>query len=164
MFEGAGQNKRSEEGKAMDTQIERLLHGVRYKQLLESRIMCIREKYDLRKVDIEVLYYLSKCGDRNTPTDIKDGSMLTKSHISQSVDMLQKRNLLELIPDSNDRRCVHLALTEQARAVVEDINKVWADLNRIVLDGVTEEEKQIFRRVSAKISDNMDQALQELRQ
>lgn len=148
----------------MDTQIERLLHGARYKQLLESRILCIREKYDLRKVDIEVLYYLSKCGERNTPTDIKDGSMLTKSHISQSVDMLQKRNLLELIPDSNDRRCIHLTLTEQAKAVVKDINEAWADLNRIVLEGVTEEEKELFQRVAAKISANMNRALQELQE
>lgn len=148
----------------MDTQIERLLHGVRYKQLLESRIICIREKYDLRKVDVEVLYYLSKCGERNTPTDIKTDSMLTKSHISQSVDMLQKRNLLELTPDYNDRRCVHLTLTEQAKAVVEDINKAWDDLNRIILDGVTEEEKRTFCRIAAKIGANMDRALQELQE
>lgn len=148
----------------MDTQIERLLHGARYKHLLENRIVRIREKYDLRKVDIEVLYYLSKCGDRNTPTDIKANSMLTKSHISQSVDMLQKRRLLELIPDYNDRRCVHLTLTEQAGAVVKDINKAWADLNRIILDGVTEEEKKIFRQIAAKVGANMERALQELQE
>lgn len=148
----------------MDTQIERILQGARYKQLLESRIAGIREKYELRKVDIEVLYYLSRCGDRNTPTHIREGGMLTKSHISQSVDVLQKRQLLELIPDSNDRRCIHLTLTAQAETVVKEIREAWNDLNRMVLDGVTEEEKQVFRGIAAKISANMDRALRELQE
>lgn len=146
----------------MDTQIEVLLHGARYKQLLESRIAAIREKYELRKVDIEVLYYLSKCGERNTSTDIKAGSMLTKSHISQAVDCLQKKGLLELIPDENDRRCVHLAPTERARQIEMEIRAVWEDLYRTIFAGVTEEEQQMLHRIAVKISANMEDALRRL--
>jgi len=152
----------SGKGNDMDTQIEVLLHGTRYKQLLENRILAIREKYELRKVDIEVLYYLSRCGDKNTSTDIKAGSMLTKSHISQSVDYLQKRGLLELIPDENDRRCVHLAMTEQAHQIVKEIGEVWADLYRIIFAGVTEEEKQQLHQIAVKICANMKDALQHM--
>ncbi len=148
----------------MDTQIERLLHGVRYKHLLESRIAFIREKYNLRRADVEILYYLSSCGEKNTPTDITTRSVLTKSHISQSVDSLQKRGLLESIPDADDRRCIHLKLTGQAETVVKDINKAWTDLNQIVFAGITQEEMELLRQVAARIGENMDRALQQLQE
>jgi len=148
----------------MDTQIERLLHGVLYKQLLESRIAALRERYDLRKVDIEVLYYLSRGGGKNTSTDIKAGSMLTKSHISQSVDRMQKMRLLELIPDENDRRCVHLALTERADEIVKEIAVAWEDLHQTVFAGVTKEEEEQLKKIAARMEENMERALRKLQE
>lgn len=145
----------------MEKQIDNLLHGAQFKQLIENRIAEIREKYGLRKVDIEVMYYLSRCGDRNTSKDIKSDTKITKGHISQSIDRLQKMGLLTFIPDENDRRCVHLQLTAQAESVAGDIAAVWNDLNRIVFEGVTDEEKKVLASVAGKISRNIDRALEE---
>ncbi|MDO4307531.1 MAG: MarR family winged helix-turn-helix transcriptional regulator [Eubacteriales bacterium] len=145
----------------MEKQIDNLLHGAQFKQLIENRIAEIREKYGLRKVDIEVMYYLSRCGDRNTSKDIKSDTKITKGHISQSIDRLQKMGLLTFIPDENDRRCVHLKLTAQAESVAGDIAAVWNDLNRIVFEGVTDEEKKVLSSVAGKISRNIDRALEE---
>jgi len=143
----------------MDKPIEHLLHGSKYKQLLENRISTIREKYDLRKVDVEVLYYLSKCGGKNTSRDIREESPLTKSHISQSVDRLQKMQLLTMVPDAEDRRCVHLSLTPQAHHIVAEINDVWSDLRQILFAGISQEELLVLNQVAAKISANIEHAL-----
>lgn len=144
----------------MEKQIDNLLHGVQFKQLLESRITEIREKYGLRKVDVEVLYYLSRCGNRNTSKDIKSDTKITKGHISQSVDRLQKMDLISFVPDENDRRCVHLCLTAKADCVARDIEAVWDELNRIIFHDVTEEEKSVLASVAEKIARNIDVALQ----
>lgn len=145
----------------MEKQIDNLLHGVQFKQLMENRITELREKYGLRKVDIEILYYLSRCGERNTSKDIKSDTKITKGHISQSIDRMQKMKLLNFIPDENDRRCVHLQLTDQADAVVQDIEEVWNDLNRTIFEGVTEEEKIVLAAVASKIAGNIERALEE---
>lgn len=143
----------------MEKQIDNLLHGSQFKQLMENRIMEIREKYGLRKVDVEVLYYLSTSGDKNTSKDIKTDTKITKGHISQSIDRLQKMELLVFIPDENDRRCVHLCLTERAGTVTSEITAIWNDLNKIIFEGVTEEEKQVLASVALKIANNIDRAL-----
>lgn len=150
-------------GIVMEKQIDNLLHGAQFKQLMEKRIMEIREKYGLRKVDVEVMYYLSRCGDRDTSKDIKCDTRITKGHISQSIDRLQKMGLLAFVPDENDRRCIHLKLTDQAGAVVFDIEEVWNDLNQIVFEGVTEEEKKVLASVACKIARNIDRVLEEQR-
>ena len=143
----------------MENQIEILLHGGQYKQLVENRICKIREKYGLRKVDIEVLHYLSKCGDKNTSKDIHAVTKLTKGHISQSVDHMQKMNLLVFIPDEKDRRSVHFVLTEDADKLVQEIRGIWGELHKIIFEGVTEEEKQTLARVAFKMEKNMEKAL-----
>lgn len=143
----------------MERQIDNLLHGAQFKQLMEDRIAQIREQYGLRKVDVEILYYLSRCGERNTSKDIKNDTKITKGHISQSVDRLQKMELLTFIPDENDRRCVHLCLTQKAEQVSRDITGVWNEMSRIVFEGVTEEEARVLASVAAKIARNIDRAL-----
>ncbi|MGN8632211.1 MarR family winged helix-turn-helix transcriptional regulator [Blautia sp. HCP3S3_G3] len=143
----------------MERQIDNLLHGSQFKQLMEDRISQIREQYGLRKVDVEILYYLSGCGERNTSKDIKNDTKITKGHISQSVDRLQKMELLTFIPDENDRRCVHLCLTQKAEQVSRDITGVWNEMSRIVFEGVTEEEVKVLASVAAKIARNIDRAM-----
>lgn len=143
----------------MEKQIENLLHGGQYKQLMENRIFEIREKYGLRKVDIEILYYLSRCGKRDTSKDICADTKITKGHISQAVDRMQKMKLLTFIPDEHDRRCVHIVLTMQADAVVQEIRSVWRELYGTIFEGVTEEEKQVLASVAAKIGKNVERAL-----
>lgn len=143
----------------MDRSIQMLLYGFQYKKMLESRINPIREKYNLRKVDIEILYYLSRCGDKDTARDIIKEVNLTKGHISQSVDHLQKMNILTLIPDREDRRYVHLAPTDQANAIMKEIMSVWEELNRTVFEGITAEEQQVLKNVALKIRNNLEKEL-----
>lgn len=143
----------------VDKSIQTLLHGLQYKKLLENRILPIQEKYDLRKVDIEVLYFLSRCGDHNTARDIREGMNLTKGHISQSVDRLQKMGLLMQVPDKEDRRYIHLAPTEQAKTLVAEILDAWDSLNMSVFSGITDDEVQVLKAVALKIKNNLEKEL-----
>ncbi|CVI65504.1 transcriptional regulator SlyA [Clostridiales bacterium CHKCI001] len=146
----------------MDKQVELMLQGIRYKQLLEREIIQIREKYSLRKVDIKILYYLSRCGEKDTSRDIQNSTKLTRGHISQSIFRMQKMNILMFIPDEKDRRCVHLKLTPEAESVVCEITEIWTRLNQIIFDGITEEEKRVLEKVAIKIDTNIEKALNEI--
>ena len=144
----------------MERSMEILLHGNHFKQLLSGRITPIREKYGLRKIDIEILHYLHGCGDRDTSRDIREKYEFTKGHISQLVERLQSMNLLQGVPDERDRRCVHFKLTREADVLVEDISKMWTEMTAIIFEGVTEEEKRLLREVAIKIARNMEQAIE----
>ena len=42
----------------MDRQIESILQGGQFKKLLEEQSMVLRRKYDLKKAELDILYFL----------------------------------------------------------------------------------------------------------
>lgn len=147
-----------EEG--LNKQVELMLRGARYKQLLENQISHVRKKYNLRKVDVEILHYLSAGVGGDTSKEIQKATKLTKGHISQSIFRMQEMGFLEFAPDERDRRCVHLVLTPKAEALIEDIQHIWDEVSCIIFQGITPEEKQVLESVAQKMDRNIDTALQ----
>ncbi|MGN0482315.1 MAG: MarR family winged helix-turn-helix transcriptional regulator [Lachnospiraceae bacterium] len=139
----------------MDEQLEVALKGGEYKRLLESRFGEIKKTYDLKKVDIEVLFFLSQCKEENTPTDIYKRLRLNRGHISQAIDNLCKRNLIIPVPDESDRRYMHYTVSETATAIIDDIAKIRRDMEKKMFQGITQEELQIYKRISEKIAANI---------
>lgn len=42
----------------MDTQIDIILQGGQFKKLLEEQSVELREKYDMKRAELEILYFL----------------------------------------------------------------------------------------------------------
>lgn len=143
----------------MDGQIESILKGGKFRKLMEEQIGEIRKKYDMKKAELEILYFLSRCDGHNTSTDIHDQLLMNRGHISQAVDRLCKRKFISAIPDERDRRYVHYILLDSAREIVRELSTQYEELNCKILDGISEEELEIFQRVAAKIRNNMEKLI-----
>ena len=143
----------------MDGQIESILKGGKFRKLMEEQIGEIRKKYDMKKAELEILYFLSRCYGHNTSTDIHDQLLMNRGHISQAVDRLCKRKFISAIPDERDRRYVHYILLDSAREIVRELSTQYEELNCKILDGISEEELEIFQRVAAKIRNNMEKLI-----
>lgn len=143
----------------MDSQIESILQGGPFKKLMDEQILEVRKKYDLKRAEIEILYFLSKCGEYNTSTDIHSQLMMNKGHISQAVDSLHKKNFIRTIPDQHDRRYIHYELTDSAKEIVEEIRGCHLKINQQVLEGISEEELQVFKKVAGKIKKNIEKMI-----
>ncbi len=143
----------------MDVQIESFLQGCQFKRLREEQIAELRQKYDMTKAELEILYFLSKCGEENTSKAIHYHLMMNKGHISQAADSLCKRKYIIAIPDEADRRFVHYRISDTAQQIVEEIASQRDGMNSRILEGISEEELQIFRDVSLKIKQNIEKML-----
>ena len=143
----------------MNEQIELILRGAQFKKLLDERAGAFRQKYDMKKADVEILYFLSKCGVHNTSTDIHNHLMMNKGHISTAVEGLCQRKYLVAIPDREDRRYIHYELTEMAKGIISEIVNIREAVTEAILEGVTEEELIIFRNVARKILNNIEKML-----
>lgn len=143
----------------MDIQVEAILYGGQFKRLLEEQSLELRNKYDMKKAELEILYFLSRCGDRNTSSDIHHQLMMNRGHISQAVDNLCKRKYIIAIPDKNDRRYVHYEILDSAHDVLKEVTKKREEMNRQILDGVSEDELRTFREVSSKIKTNIEKMI-----
>jgi DNA-binding MarR family transcriptional regulator len=143
----------------MDEQLEVALKGGDFKRLLDSQLDEIKKKYQLKKVEIEVLFYLSKCGSENTPTDITKRLNLNRGHVSQAIDALLKRQLIASAADQQDRRCMHYTITPNAVSIIDEITNVKKKMDEQILKGITEEELAVYKKISEKMKKNIREIL-----
>lgn len=139
----------------MDQSVESFLYGVRFRKLFEKEFAQLRKQYDLCKIDVQILQYLDKAGEYNTSRHIVDIGFFTKGHVSQSLNRLHKRGLIDMVHDEQDRRCVHIFLRKEAKNMVKEVNKVHNRIFEIVFRGITEEEKNSLCNIADKINNNI---------
>ena len=134
----------------------------KFKKLYEKKLCCIYEKYDLRKIDMEIVVYLANCGKEDTAKDIANTNMFTKGHISQSVKRLTDLGFVSINQDEKDMRIQHLKLTDNVRPMLSELKEEKNKVASVVFAGVTEEEnkivKQVFDKMCANIMKDMNQA------
>lgn len=145
----------------MEKQVEGILRGGQFKHLAERELAGIRQQYDLKRIEIEVLYFLAKNKECNTLADIHHYLNANKGHISQALDCLCKRGYLTAEHDKNDRRYVHFFMTDAANELSNQINAAWGKLRDEIFAGISEEDLACFKRVSAQIAQNMNHILKE---
>jgi MarR family transcriptional repressor of emrRAB len=84
----------------------------------EERKRCT--ELGLQPVHFQVLNYLSRANKySNTPAAVANYLGMTRGTVSQSLIILEKKGLLEKIPDMQDKRVVHLRLLAEGQAVLK---------------------------------------------
>ena len=84
----------------------------------EERKRCT--ELGLQPVHFQVLNYLSRANKySNTPAAVANYLGMTRGTVSQSLIILEKKGLLEKIPDTQDKRVVHLRLLAEGQAVLK---------------------------------------------
>lgn len=143
----------------MNYSVDTLLYGMQFRRLLEKEMQPIETEYGLYKIDVQVLLYLENAGEHNTSKDIMQLNMFTRGHISQSLSRLQKKGYVRMEQDMNDRRCTHNYLTEDASHIIDMLEKIYAKIREIILEGVTEEEEKVLITVAQKMTRNIEKVL-----
>ncbi|TIX87275.1 MarR family transcriptional regulator [Rhizobium sp. P44RR-XXIV] len=95
--------------------VQRLSH------LLEDELQSFFRQYNLDTSEVDVLFTLRRSGAPYglTPTQLVKSLMVTSGAITKRINRLERRNLVERIPDALDRRIVQVRLTQQGLAMVD---------------------------------------------
>lgn len=97
--------------------IERIGQLIRF----EQREVGIRE--ELHPIHIQAMQYLNKCNRySDTPLALSHYLGSTKGTISQSILVLEKKQLLKKSHDKKDKRIVRLKLTAKAKKLLQKID------------------------------------------
>jgi len=116
----------------------------------------ICEKYGLTYMELIILMLLHNNPTYNTATELVKLRRLTKSHVSISVRSLMNKGLLKGEQKENDRRTVHLHVTEAAEPVIADGTAAQRDFGKIMFNGFSKEELAamcaMIERINANIS------------
>lgn len=137
-------------------EMEGFMNGQQFKKLFEKKCEPLMKKYDLRKIELDILFFLSSYQSYNTAKDIANYKCLSKAHVSKAIDNLTGKNYLVARLVQEDRRCLHLSLTEEAQEVIRDIEFVWKQIHTIIYRDISEQEKCQFMQIMNKILRNIN--------
>ena len=135
--------------------IERILRGGKFKKLLEKTMADAKNKTNLNRVELEVIYLLFHYDDVTTLTDICQYTQMNKGHMSTTLDNLVKKGYVVCKRDEKDRRYVKYQLTEASEQIRMEIDGLWSELLSKIVSGIDEESFEVFNQVAKQINENI---------
>ena len=130
----------------MSVSYTRLLQfAQQFQKFYDRQFQPVLDRTGLTMREVHVLLFLANNPDYDTARDITALRGLSKSQVSQAVDLLAAEGLLCRTPDSRDRRIVHLAVTGQGQPLVRECQAVQEQCSRLLLSALTPAEQTQFR-------------------
>ena len=100
-------------------------------KLQEKYLESVRYEFNLSRIEIIILTFLYNNPSYDSARDIVEFRMLQRGNVSAAVDTLEKKGYLIRYTDSDDKRIVHLKLTEQTNDIVHAIEEKQEALLRV---------------------------------
>lgn len=129
-------------------------------RLYDRMLKKVCTEHALTIAEADIISFLQNNPEKDTAADIVELRMLSKGAVSKAVESLIQKSLLERIPDTEDRRKIHLKLNLQVGPITESIEKVRAEFVNTVLEGFTKEELEVYRDFSDRLFDNIKKAME----
>ena len=85
---------------------------------------------------------------------------VSKPLVTRSVDGLQRRGLLYCVRDENDRRLVHLHLSDEGHAAAKTLHHRCETFALTLQQGISEQEMQTLCSVMQKMQRNLNDLLE----
>lgn len=123
----------------------------RYTQALEP----VCKHWGLTHNELEVLLFLADNPHFDRAVDIVQRQGLAKSHVSVSVQGLEKRGLLRRLPQPEDHRAIHLCITDQAMEPIAQGRQARRAFFGRLAAILTPEEQAQARALLEKLRDNL---------
>lgn len=137
-----------------------ILMGVRsMMKLYESMLKEVCEEYQLAQIEVTIISFLYNNPGKDTAGDIAELRMLSKGNVSQAVENLIQKSLIQRIPDESDRRKIHLSLLPAAAPITERIQLAEIAFRQEMFRGFSAEERQAFDGLFDRIMDNTKQSM-----
>lgn len=143
----------------MDNNFNMLVNFRQIIKFFEFSLQNIRKKYNLTKIEMDIISFLFNNPSYDTASDIVELRMLQKGNVSQAVDLLIKKGLLVKKIDTFDKRKIHLVLTENSNNITEEISNAKLKFKQQIFKNFTTEELNIYYYLNNKIVDNVKKEL-----
>lgn len=106
--------------------------------------------------EIDVLVSLNSDPARNSVKAISENSHMTKGSISQAVESLRRKHLLDVQVNETDRRAVRIHLNESAMPIINRLRDASARFIGSISEGVTPREVATVSHVIGRVYDNKE--------
>lgn len=123
----------------------------------DRQFLPLAERTGLSMQEIHVLLFLANHPGQDTARDVTELRGLAKSQVSQAVELLTGRGLLARRADGEDRRVIHLDITEAGQPIAQEARAIQSACGRRLLAGLREEEQSVFLHLLERVLQNMEE-------
>ncbi len=104
------------------------------------------------------LLHLSRGAPCMTQRELAEHAGIEGPTLVRLLDALEAQGLIERLPVEGDRRAKHIRLTAAARPLLEQIDRIAADLRREIFAGLGKEDLQTGLTVLRRIGDRLERS------
>ena len=125
----------------------------RAEQLMGRELRDFFAGYGLEPGEFDVLATLRRSGRpfSLTPGALAGSTMVTPAAVTNRLNRLQRKGLIDRRTDPDNRRTVHVSLTEAGRELVDEVVVAHLDNERRLLAPLTAEEQQHLAQLLARL-------------
>lgn len=116
----------------------------KFMKYYDRQFLPLLERTGLSMRELHVLLFLANHPGQDTARDVSELRGLAKSQVSQAVEVLTGRGVLSRRADGEDRRIIHLDVTDTGRPLAREAQAIQAACGRRLLAGLSEEEQAVF--------------------
>lgn len=127
-------------------------------KLYEKTMKTVCTAHALTMVETDIIAFLKNNPQKDTAADIVELRMLSKGAVSKGVEALIQKELIRRYPDAEDRRRLHLKLTDRSEPILTDIERAQTEFWNTVFKGFSEEELEIHERLKTHMFENVRNA------
>ena len=126
-------------------------------KLHETMLKQICQDYHLSLIEATIISFLYNNPGKDT--DIVELRMLSKGNVSQAVESLIQKSILQRKQDTEDRRKIHLSLTPAAHPITQELEIISKEFLEEVFSGLSQEELELLERMNDRIIENTKNAI-----
>lgn len=123
----------------------------KFSRYYDRQFFPLLERTGLSMREIHVLLFLANHPGQDTARDVAEFRGLAKSQVSQAVDVLTGSGFIVRQADGDDRRIIHLSITEQGRPVARKAQAIQAACGRRLLECLSKEEQTVFLNLLERV-------------
>lgn len=115
----------------------------------EQQVNAVFTEYGLQRGEFDVLASLRRSGEpyELNPSVLADTLMLSRAGMTGRLDRLEAAGLVRRIADAGDRRAVRVALTDQGRALVDEVVVAHTENETRMLSVLSAQERRELDRI-----------------
>jgi len=117
--------------------------------------------HQINRLELDILLFLANNPCFDTATDIVEIRYLSKSQVSTSIKLLEKRGYIRKEYVKGNRKTAHLKICDAASCVIEDGKAAQEKFISIMLQGLSQEEVEGIKKYFDHIFRNINTYLKE---
>ena len=113
------------------------------------------QEFDLNRSQASVLFMLHQ-RDSMSQKELAAQLDVTAPSITSMIQKMERDKYIAREPDRHDQRVMRLTLTEKGKSCIQAVKDVADRMEEILFQGMSLEEKLLFRRLMIQAGDNLE--------